>query len=514
MDLTQAYLLKMQQITKTFPGVTALNRVDFSCRKGEIHGLIGENGAGKSTLMKILAGAYHTDSGSIVFDGQDCRFTSPDDSQQAGISIIYQDFSLLPNMSVADNIFLGREILRGGLVNHGRMRSAALEILNRLGGNIGARTLAGQLTVAQQQIVEITKALSLDARLIIMDEPSAALGGHELDRLYQIMRSLKSEGVTLIYISHRLKEIFQICDRVTVLKDGELVGMKAAAETDEYELVRMMVGRDFEDVFPPLSEKDHEHVILKIRNLSCGEKVQDVSFDLRSGEILGIAGLAGSGQTELVRAIFGADSDVRGDIVLDDIPIHISSPKRAIEVGIMMAPEDRKAHGLLVGISVGKNITLPVLKRFIHFLGLSSKKETETVERAIASLYIRVAGHGQRVEQLSGGNQQKVVLAKCLECEPKILILDDPTRGIDVGAKLEIYKLIRDLANDGAAILFISSELPEILGMSDRILVLSRGQLVGFLDAKEASEERIMELATGSNSQIETKGEDAHDAGC
>jgi len=400
------------------------------------------------------------------------------------------------------------------LVNHGRMRSEALEILNSLGGNIDARKLAGQLTVAQQQIVEIAKALSLNARLIIMDEPSAALSGHELDMLYQIIRSLKSEGVTLIYISHRVREIFKICDRVTVLKDGELAGMKVVAETDESELVRMMVGRDFEDVFPPLSEKAHEHVVLKIRNLSCGEKIQDVTFDLRSGEILGIAGLAGSGQTELVRAIFGADCDVIGDIVLDDIPIHISSPKQAIEAGITMAPEDRKAHGLLLGISVGKNITLPILKRFIRFLGLSSRKESETVDRMIGSLNIRVTGSNQRVEQLSGGNQQKVVLAKCLGCEPKVLILDDPTRGIDVGAKFEIYKLIRDLANDGAAILFISSELPEILGMSDRILVLSRGRLVGILDAKEATEECIMELATGSNSQIEAKGEVVHDARC
>lgn len=514
MDLTRADLLKMRQITKTFPGVTALNRVDFCCREGEIHGLIGENGAGKSTLMKILAGAYDADSGSIVFDGKDCRFASPDDAQQAGISTIYQEFTLLPNMSVADNIFLGREILRGGLVNHRRMRSEALEILNRLGGNIDARKLAGQLTVAQQQIVEIAKALSLDARLIVMDEPSAALGGHELERLYQIMRSLKSEGVTLIYISHRLREIFKICDRVTVLKDGKLVGMKVVAETDESELVRMMVGRDFEDVFPPLSEKTYEHVVLKVRNFSRGEKVKDVTFDLRSGEILGIAGLAGSGKTELVRAIFGADSDVRGDIMLDDIPIHISSPKRAIEAGITMAPEDRKAHGLLLDISVGKNITLPILKRFIGYFGLSSRKEAVAVERMIDSLNIRVAGHNQKVEQLSGGNQQKVVLAKCLGCEPKVLILDDPTRGIDVGAKFEIYKLIRDLANDGAAILFISSELPEILGMSDRILVLSRGRLTGILDAKEATQERIMELATGSSFQIEAKGEVAHNARC
>jgi ABC-type sugar transport system ATPase subunit len=275
-----------------------------------------------------------------------------------------------------------------------------------------------------------------------------------------------------------------------------------------------MVGRDFEDIFPPPSEKTHEHVVLKIRNMSCGEKVKDVTFDLRSGEILGIAGLAGSGQTELMRAIFGADSDVRGDIVLDDIPIHISSPKRAIEAGITMAPEDRKAHGLLQDISVGKNITLPILKRFIRFLGLSSKKEAETVERMIDSLNIRVAGHDQRVGQLSGGNQQKVVLAKCLGCEPKVLILDDPTRGIDVSTKFEIYRLIRQLASDGAAILFISSELPEILGLSDRILVLSRGRLMGILDAKEATEELIMGLATGSNSQIEAKGEVAHDARC
>jgi ribose transport system ATP-binding protein len=395
----------MRQITKTFPGVTALDRVDFSCRQGEIHGLIGENGAGKSTLVKILAGAYHADDGKIVFDGEGCRFTSPHDAQQAGIGIIYQEFTLL----VADNIFLGREILLHGLVNHRRMRSEALKILARLGGNIRAQKLAGQLTVAQQQRVEIAKALSLDARLIIMDEPSAALGGHELDMLFEIMRSLKSEGVTLIYISHRLSEIFEICDRVTVLKDGERVGVKIVAETDESELVRMMVGRDFEDVFPPLSEQANEHVVLNVENLSCGEGVQDVTFDIRSGEILGIAGLAGSGQTELVRAIFGADSDVKGDIELNDEPVHITSPKRAIEAGITMAPEDRKAHGLLLGMAVGKNITLPILKRFLRFLGLSSKKEAETVARLIKNLGIRITGHSQKVGQLSGGNQHSVV---------------------------------------------------------------------------------------------------------
>jgi ribose transport system ATP-binding protein len=510
MDLTQANLLEMRQITKTFPGVTAVDRVDFSCRQGEIHGLIGENGAGKSTLVKILAGAYHADDGEIVFDGEGRRFTSPHDAQQAGIGIIYQEFTLLPNMSVADNIYLGREILLHGVVNHRRMKSEALKILDRLGGNIRAQQLAGQLTVAQQQRVEIAKALSLDARLIIMDEPSAALGGHELDMLFEIIRSLKSEGVTLIYISHRLSEIFEICDRVTVLKDGERVGVKVVAETDESELVRMMVGRDFEDVFPPLSEQANEHVVLKVGNLSCGEGVQDVTFDIRSGEVLGIAGLAGSGQTELVRAIFGADSDVKGDIELNDEPVHKSSPKRAIEAGITMAPEDRKAHGLLLGMAVGKNITLPILKRFLRFLGLSSRKETETVERLITNLDIRITGHNQKVGHLSGGNQQKVVLAKCLGCEPKVLILDDPTRGVDVGAKFEIYRLIRNLANSGAAILFISSELPEIMGMSDRILVLSRGRLMGILDGKQATEERIMELATGTHSQVEAIGEAVH----
>jgi ribose transport system ATP-binding protein len=510
MDLTQADLLEMRQITKTFPGVTALERVDFSCRQGEIHGLIGENGAGKSTLVKILAGAYRADDGDIVFDGEDRRFASPHDAQQAGIGIIYQEFTLLPNMSVADNIFLGREILLHGLVNHRRMRSEALKILDRLGGNIRAQKLAGQLTVAEQQRVEIAKALSLDARLIIMDEPSAALGGHELDMLFEIMRSLKSEGVTLIYISHRLSEIFEICDRVTVLKDGERIGVKVVAQTDESELVRMMVGRDFEDVFPPLSEHDNEHVVLKVGNLSNGEGVQDVTFDIRSGEVLGIAGLAGSGQTELVRAIFGADSAVEGDIELNDEPVHTSSPKKAIEAGITMAPEDRKAHGLLLDLSVGKNITLPILKRFLRFLGLSTRKETETVERLITDLDIRITGQNQKVRQLSGGNQQKVVLAKCLGCEPKVLILDDPTRGVDVGAKFEIYRLIRDLADNGAAILFISSELQEILGMSDRILVLSRGRLMGILDGRQATEERIMELATGTNSQIEAMGETVH----
>ena len=488
----------MRRITKTFPGVIALRSVDFSCYKGEVHGLVGENGAGKSTLVKILAGAYRADAGEVYLDGTLRHFDTPRDARRAGIGIIYQEFTLVPTMSVADNIYLGRETVRHGLVDHRRMRREAQAILDRLGCNIDARQMVGQLSVAQQQIVEIAKALSLDARLIIMDEPSATLGGKELERLFEIMRSLRSSGVTLIYISHRLAEIFEVCDRVTVLKDGELVGTRSVVNTNEAELVRMMVGRQLADVFPSPGVRDGRKIVLRVRNLCCGSLVKDVSFDLFAGEVLGVAGLAGSGQTELVRAIFGADSDVvRGTVELEGRKVCLSSPRRAIQAGVAMTPEDRKGQGLLLSLSVRHNITLPILRRFRRFLVISERLEQAAVQRMIDALNIRVSGTHQIVSQLSGGNQQKVVLAKCLSSGPKVLLLDEPTRGIDVGAKFEIYRLIRDLAERGTAVLFISSELPEILGMSDRILVLSRGQLMGILDRSEATEERVMELATG-----------------
>jgi ABC-type sugar transport system ATPase subunit len=497
----------MRGITKTFPGVRALDHVDFVCRKGEIHGLIGENGAGKSTLVKILAGAYYTDEGSIVLNGQECHFTSPKDAREAGIGVIYQEFNLLPHMSVADNIFLGRESRTRGIIHHRQMRYDAQAILDQLGGHIEARQLAGQLTVAQQQIVEIAKALSLNANLIVMDEPSATLGGQELEKLFQIMRSLKERGVTLIYISHRLSEIFEICDRVTVLKDGELVGVRNAAATSEADLVSMMVGRPFEDVFPSPAPGNGKQVVLQVKDLSCGQGVHDVSFELYAGEVLGVAGLTGSGRTQLARAIYGADAAVTGELHLAGELLRISSPKRAIRAGITFAPEDRKVDGLLLGLSVGNNISLPILKLFRRFMAISGKLEENTVQRLIQSLGIKVTGSSQNVKQLSGGNQQKVVLAKCLGARPKVLILDEPTRGVDVGAKFEIYRLIRELANKGTGILFISSELPEILGMSDRVLVMSRGRLMGILDREGATEERVMALATGSLSQNETERE-------
>lgn len=492
-----AAFLDVKGITKSFPGVVALRGVDFACHRGEVHGLVGENGAGKSTLVKILAGAYRADSGQVYFDGALRHFNSPRESQQAGIGVIYQEFTLLPAMSVADNIYLGREMIGRGLVNHRRMRCEAQALLDRLGCNIDARQMVGQLSVAQQQITEIAKALSLNARLIIMDEPSATLGGPELARLFEMIRSLRTDGVTLIYISHRLTEIFEICDRVTVLKDGELVDTQLAAETNQAELVRMMVGRQFADVFPPPDTSDSKPLVLRVTGLNSGNLLKDVSFDLHAGEVLGVAGLAGSGQTELVRAIFGADSDVSGTIELDGKAIRVTSPQKAIHAGVAMAPEDRKGHGLLLSLTVRENITLPILHRFRHFLAISERREAEAVHSMIESLSIKVTDSGQIVGQLSGGNQQKVVLAKCLSSAPRVLLLDEPTRGIDVGAKFEIYKLIRDMANQGTAVLFVSSELPEILGMSDRILVLSRGHLMGILDRSEATEERVMELATG-----------------
>jgi ribose transport system ATP-binding protein len=494
-------LLQVSGITKTFPGVRALDQVSFSCRRGEVHALVGENGAGKTTLMKILAGAYHPDTGEMLLRGSRVQFASPRDAQDAGISTVYQELSLLPYLSVAENIYMGRApVGRWRLIDIRRMNEQAQGLLDRLGSRVDVRQLAYRLSVAQQQIVEIAKALSIEADLIIMDEPSATLAGDELETLFAIIETLRQQGITVIYVSHRLEEIFRVADRVTVLKDGRMVGTLAVAETDKSELIRLMVGRSLKDTFPERSNGDGQE-ILSVQGLSRKGVLHDVSFTLRRGEILGVAGLVGSGRTELARAIFGADPIDEGQIAVRGEPASVSSPRQAMDLGLGFVTEDRKTEGLILPLSVRSNMALPSLdaRKLLGFVRM--RKETEVVSKLATELDIKTPSLGQTVRNLSGGNQQKVVLGRWLATDADVIIFDEPTRGIDVGAKLEIHHLMSDLADQGKAILMISSELPEVLGMSDRILVLADGHLMGELSASEATEEGILALACLENSE-------------
>jgi ABC-type sugar transport system ATPase subunit/ribose/xylose/arabinose/galactoside ABC-type transport system permease subunit len=509
-------LLDMRDITKSFPGVRALKGVAFNCIKGEVHALVGENGAGKSTLMKVLAGAYQPDSGAILLRGQPVELRDPHVAQELGISTIYQEFNLLPYMSVAENITLGREPHgRLGRLYVGERDGMAQDALAPLDARIDVRQPVYRLSVAQQQLVEIAKALSRNAELIIMDEPSAALTGTELERLLEIIAALKARGVTVIYVSHRLEEIFRIADRVTVLRDGANVGTLPVAEASEAQIIRMMVGRDLGQMFPPRGQPPGE-VVLDVRGLTTADgHVQDASLQLRAGEIVGIAGLVGSGRTELARAIFGADPVARGEVVLRGQRLTHASPARSIASGLGFVTEDRKAEGLVLGLSVRENVALPSLDERQRAGFVRDDLERAVAAASIADLQIRTPSADQPVQYLSGGNQQKTVLAKWLAIGrsedggaqrpraengrgPAVILFDEPTRGIDVGAKAEIYALMRELANQGKAILMISSELPEVLGMSDRVLVMRDGHLVGELPAGEATEEKVMTLATGS----------------
>jgi ribose transport system ATP-binding protein len=491
------YLLEMRAITKQFPGVLALSNVDFNTHKGEVLALVGENGAGKSTLMKILSGVYPRFSGEIFFKGEPVRFTSPRQAQVAGIATIHQELNQVSQLSVAENIFLGSEIQRaGGLLNLPEMNRQARALLAKLHLDIDPRTNLGKLGVAQQQMVEVAKALHHNADLIIMDEPTSALSIREINELFNIIRELKAHGVAIIYISHHLDEVFVVSDRTTVLRDGRHVATGLTSSLDIDQLIRLMVGRDLSEQFPkeqmPVGEE-----VLRVEGLNQGKKLRNISFSVKAGEVLGIAGLVGAGRTELVRAIFGADPIDSGTIFVYGRPVSVKSPRDAIRHGIALLTEDRKQQGLFLQLSVRKNITMSVLERLTSTIVTSRPKEIAVAKRFIDNMAIKVASQEQVVLNLSGGNQQKVVLSKWMATQPKVLIFDEPTRGVDVGAKVEIYRMINDLARQGVAILMISSELPEILGMSDRIMVLSGGSIGGFLDRAEATEEKIMEYATG-----------------
>ena len=495
------YILEMRNIFKSFGGVNALRDVSFQCRPGTVHALVGENGAGKSTLIKILAGALLPDSGEIIFKGQKHQSFSTRKALNSGISVIYQELALVSQMTVAENIFLGREPRKYfGIVDKKRLKIEAKKLLKQLGFEVDMDMEVGEMTVAYQQMVEIAKALSKNADLIIMDEPSAILAGHELDQLFLIIESLKKRGVTIIYISHRLEEVFRIANEVTILKDGQLVGTKPIKDLSRGELVKMMVGRTLEEVFP-VSFNQLGNPVLQVEEISTKTILNQVSFNLREGEILGVAGMVGSGRTELARAIFGADPLTSGTIKIKGQDVVFKNPADAIRSKISLVPEDRKYHGLFTELSILNNITLPILSKISRWGFTDKKQENEIVERERQIHSIDMTSGNQEVQYLSGGNQQKVVLSKSLQTIPEVIIMDEPTRGVDVGAKFEIYQLIRQLNKDGIAILMISSELPEILGLSDRILVMREGKIVAELTPNETNEEMIIEFATTNTQQ-------------
>ncbi|MBN1443192.1 MAG: sugar ABC transporter ATP-binding protein [Planctomycetes bacterium] len=487
----------MRGIDKSFPGVRALAGVDLELRRGEVLALLGENGAGKSTLIKILGGAHPPDAGSIHIEGCEAQIRGPLDARRAGVAIIYQEFNLVPALTARENIFLGQERTTAGFVHRDIERRRAIELLERMKVRIDPEAPCRELTVAQQQVVEIAKALSLSARIIVMDEPSATLTPQEVESLFDVIRDLKARGIGVIYISHRLEEIFQIADRVMVLRDGLHVGTLPVAEVSRGRLIEMMVGRKLENEFPRRDRRIGEPRLV-VRGLRGGERVKDVSFELRRGEILALTGLVGAGRTETARLIFGADPLEGGQIEKDGRPLRIRNPRDAIRCGICFLTEDRKAQGLVLGQSARANFGLPNLPLLTRAGFVRQQRERNAFQRYIDSLRIKIPHTEQLVKHLSGGNQQKVVLAKWLERSADVVIFDEPTRGIDVGAKYEIYVLMNELAARGIAILMISSELPEVLGMSDRILVMHEGRVTGEIaDAKSATQEQIMSLAVG-----------------
>lgn len=494
-------VLEMKNITKTFPGVKALDKVNFSLKKGEVHALIGENGAGKSTLMKVLNGIYQRDHGEIILRGEPVEFKGTKEAQKAGLAIIHQELELVPYLSTAENIYLGREDRNGIFINYKKLYKKTEKILKMLGVNIDPKAKLKDLNIGSQQMVEIAKAVSQDADILVMDEPTSSLTSQEIEILFELIERLKKQEITIVYISHRLEEVFEICDRVTVLRDGEFVSEVKTSETDQDQLIKMMVGRTIKDRFPAV-EFNPGQEILKVSNLSAADKINNASFSLKRGEILGVAGLMGSGRTELAKAIFGVFKEKSGDIFYKGSKLKINSPADAIEHGIYYLSENRKEEGLILGLSVADNISISVLKTILNAeIFIDSKAEKKLAKKYINDLNIKTPSEKQLVQNLSGGNQQKVVISKLLSTKPEIVILDEPTRGIDVGAKREIYKLMQDLVANDVAVILISSELPEVLNLSNRVLVMHEKQIMGELDATEADQEAVMQLATGRRSQ-------------
>lgn len=492
-------VLEMKNISKSFVGVKALDNVNLTVKQGEVHAICGENGAGKSTLMKILNGIYKADSGEIWVNGEKCFIKSPTEAQKAGLSIIFQEFNLVDTLSVAENIFLGRLKEKNSFISWKKIYSQAKERLNYIGCEINPREIVGKLSVSQKQMVEIAKALSYDANIIVMDEPSATLTDNEAQKLFAVIRELQKKQITVIYISHKMDEVFELCDRLTVLRDGIAVSTKETAETNRVQVVSTMVGRDIANEYPTREGKIQKEVIMEVRNIYRKNLLYNINFQLKKGEILGIAGLVGAGRTELVRAIFGADRVTDSQIQINGEQVTINSPKDAIKNKIALVNEDRKELGLVLKFSIAENISICKLKNVIRGGFVNRKEEVRAAETYIENLAIKTPSAAQKCVFLSGGNQQKVVLAKWLYADADIIMLDEPTRGIDVGSKYEIYKLINKLADEGKAVIIISSELPEILGLSDRILVLHKGNLVGEFENqdKNTTAEQVMNCAIG-----------------
>lgn len=494
--------MKIEHLNKTFPGVKALDDVSFNLKSGEVMALVGENGAGKSTLVKILSGVYTRDSGDITIFGEKVGELTPKKAQELGVAMIHQELNLCPHLSVAENIFLGREITHLGVLSEGEMNRQAKAILGRLNIDIMPETIVGDLAVSKQQMVEIAKALSINARILIMDEPTSALTLKEIEDLFEIIRKLRGEGCGIIYISHRLEELQHIADRVTIMRDGKYILTANFADITMQEIITHMVGREIKEKFPRVNVKRGKK-ILEVRNLNAGRLVRDISFELYEGEIVGIAGLMGAGRTETMRAIFGVDPKESGEIILDGKPLTINGPLDAIRAGIVLVPEDRKKDGLCTRLSVRDNIALPNLDILSNSFDIvDSKKERTVVDKAISDLMIKLPDVEVDAGSLSGGNQQKVVVSKWLARNSRVVMFDEPTRGIDVAAKVEIYNLMNDLKKQGIGVLFVSSEMPEILGMSDRILVMCEGKITGELDIKNATQTLILEYATKFDNKV------------
>ncbi len=491
-------ILEMKNIDKKFGGVHALDNVSLTVRRGEVHALVGENGAGKSTLMKILIGLYKPDSGEIFFDGEKVEYKSVKDAQDIGISMIFQEFNQVKVMSVMENIYLGREPKKkNGSVDFKKMYNDSKELLLKLGVDLDPKTRIWDLTVAKHQLVEIVKAISLNAQIIIMDEPTSALSRNEIEYLLSMVRVLRDQGKAIVYISHKMDEIYDVCDSVTVLRDGKFIHTGKISDVYEKDLIRMMVDRDVSELFPK-QESEIGEVLLEVKNLTVAGKFRDVSFELRKGEILGVAGLMGAGRTELMEAIVGARRPDKGEILLHGKRIVNRIPGDAIRRGIAMVSEDRKRNGIFLKLNIKDNMLMSSFKKCLAGPSINKKLEKKYFDEYQQKLEIKCSGIGQICKNLSGGNQQKVAVSRVLNSDPEIIILDEPTRGIDVKTKSEIHRLMSVLAGSGRAVLMVSSELPEILGMSDRILVLHEGTMTGVLDRKDATADRIMELAVAT----------------
>ncbi|AAM24022.1 ribose transport system ATP-binding protein [Caldanaerobacter subterraneus subsp. tengcongensis MB4] len=489
-------LIRMENISKEFPGVKALKNVNFEIKKGEVHALVGENGAGKSTLIKILSGVYSKDSGKIYFDGREVEINSPKEAQQLGISVIHQELNLCLHLTVAQNIFLGREFVKNGVIDEKKQNEEAKKILEKLNVNIDPAEYVKNLSVSRQQMVEIAKAISMEAKVIIMDEPTSAISEKETEELFKVIGELKKQGKSIIYISHRLEELNRIVDRVTVLRDGEHIITANFRDLTIDDIIRYMVGRKLEEKYPRVYVNRGKK-ILEVHGLSQGTRLKDISFDLYEGEILGFAGLVGAGRTEVARAIFGADKFDKGEILINGKKVEINSPIDAIKNGLAYVPEDRKLTGLALNLSVLANITLATMDNVVNMLSvINSVKERKIGEKIIRDLKIKTPSLFQRVQNLSGGNQQKVIVGRWLLREPQIYIFDEPTRGIDVGAKIEIYNILNNLKQEGKGIIVISSELPEIMGITDRVVVMCEGRITAILETSKTTQEEIMYYAT------------------